>query len=153
MYRPCQVNRVAKLPRSATVLVLIGLFAAILTIVAPPPQTVYAATFVVTKTDDTNDGVCDTDCSLQEAITAANALPDADAITVPVGTYVLGPALGIFEPVSITGAVSAFTIQNGRAQNLGAGAWIHVNNAHTLNLTDMVVTNNHATGSSGGRLR
>ena len=31
------------------------------------------ATFVVTKTADTNDGVCNTDCSLREAMTAADA--------------------------------------------------------------------------------
>ena len=30
-----------------------------------------AATLVVTKTADTNDGICDTDCSLREAVTAA----------------------------------------------------------------------------------
>ena len=31
---------------------------------------IFAATFTVTKTADTNDGVCDTDCSLREAIVA-----------------------------------------------------------------------------------
>ena len=35
--------------------------------------TVQAAVFTVTKPFDTNDGVCDADCSLREAITAANA--------------------------------------------------------------------------------
>ena len=30
-------------------------------------------TLIVTKTADTNDGVCNSDCSLREAITAANA--------------------------------------------------------------------------------
>src|SRR3954464_15043943 len=33
--------------------------------------------FTVTKTADTNDGICDADCSLREAIRAANA--DASA--------------------------------------------------------------------------
>ena len=46
-----------------------------------------AATFVVTKTADTADGTCDADCSLREAITAANALAGADIITLPAGTY------------------------------------------------------------------
>ena len=32
-----------------------------------------AATFTVTKTDDTADGSCDSDCSLREAVIAANA--------------------------------------------------------------------------------
>src|SRR5512143_2212057 len=48
-----------------------------------------AATFTVTKTADTNDGVCDADCSLREAISAANASPGADTISLPAGTYLL----------------------------------------------------------------
>ncbi|PYS23626.1 MAG: hypothetical protein DMF72_08740 [Acidobacteria bacterium] len=36
--------------------------------------------FVVTKTADTNDGHCDSDCSLREAILAANADPGPDTI-------------------------------------------------------------------------
>lgn len=43
-------------------------------------QAVTAATFTVTKIADTNDGVCDADCSLREAIAAANASGDADDI-------------------------------------------------------------------------
>ena len=39
-----------------------------------------AATFTVTKTADTNDGACDADCSLREAIIAANAAVGADVI-------------------------------------------------------------------------
>ncbi len=46
-----------------------------------------AATFNVTKTADTADGTCDSDCSLREAITAANNLPGADVINLPAGTY------------------------------------------------------------------
>ena len=108
----------------------------------------------------------------------ANALPGADTITVPAGTYVLTlGALGIFDDVTITGAgsattiidgnaqdrvidlasfvvntvdISGVTIRNGRAQGFGSGAGIHVNVGHTLNLTDVVVTENHSTGSSGG---
>ena len=40
--------------------------------------TAQAATLTVTKTDDTNDGVCDSDCSLREAIAAAGS---GDSIT------------------------------------------------------------------------
>jgi CSLREA domain-containing protein len=39
-----------------------------------------AATFTVTKTADTNDGVCDADCSLREAIAAANGSSTDDTI-------------------------------------------------------------------------
>ena len=39
-----------------------------------------AAIFTVTKTADTNDGVCNADCSLREAFAAANAAAGADTI-------------------------------------------------------------------------
>lgn len=41
---------------------------------------VQAATYTVTKTADTNDGACDADCSLREAITVANTTPSSDTI-------------------------------------------------------------------------
>lgn len=39
-----------------------------------------AATFTVTKVADTNDGVCDADCSFREAVAAANASADNDTV-------------------------------------------------------------------------
>lgn len=68
---------------------------------------------VTTETDD--NGPCETDdCSLREAILAANALPGTDTIIVPGGTYTLsipGPDeypgftgdLGIMDDVEILG--------------------------------------------------
>src|SRR5947208_2859360 len=53
------------------------------------PHTALAATFTVTKTADTNDGACNNDCSLREAIIAANAAAGADVITLSAGTYTL----------------------------------------------------------------
>ena len=61
-----------------------------------------AASFVVTKTEDTADGACDADCSLREAIIAANDSPGADIITVPAGVYVLSLA-GSGEDSAATG--------------------------------------------------
>src|SRR5262245_37755830 len=57
-----------------------------------------AAVFTVTKVTDTNDGVCDADCSLREAIDAAdNAVTGADVITVDPAlagqTIVLGSGI------------------------------------------------------------
>ncbi|MEQ1605946.1 MAG: choice-of-anchor Q domain-containing protein [Pyrinomonadaceae bacterium] len=40
----------------------------------------YSATFVVTKPADTNDGICDTDCSLREAVAAANSANTNDDV-------------------------------------------------------------------------
>lgn len=44
-------------------------------------QTVSAVTYTVTKAADTNDGVCDADCSLREAVATANGTTDNDIIT------------------------------------------------------------------------
>lgn len=55
-----------------------------------------AATYTVSKTADTNDLVCDVDCSLREAITASNANAGADTIvfsTAANGTITLLSAL------------------------------------------------------------
>ena len=71
-----------------------------------PARSAYAATFVVTKTADTNDGTCDADCSLREAIGAANALPGADTITFDAsldGTPITLSITGINEDANATG--------------------------------------------------
>ena len=67
-------------------LLIFAAAAALVSLQVPPAA---AATFAVTKTADTNDGTCDADCSLREAIGAANALAGADIIDVPAGTYTL----------------------------------------------------------------
>lgn len=46
-----------------------------------------AAEFLVSKQADTADGVCDSDCSLREAIQAANALPGSDRVVLQHGYY------------------------------------------------------------------
>jgi CSLREA domain-containing protein len=71
--------------RWSHLLVALALIAAALSFTRP----VYAATFIVTKTADSNDGVCTVDCSLREAIIAANADSGADIIALPAGTYAL----------------------------------------------------------------
>ena len=45
------------------------------------PAGPFATTFPVTKTADTDDGICDPDCSLREAIDAANSNPGWDDFT------------------------------------------------------------------------
>jgi CSLREA domain-containing protein len=61
-----------------------------------------ALEYVVTKTDDTADGSCDADCSLREAISAANLTVEADTITIPAGVFVLSIA-GVGEDQNATG--------------------------------------------------
>jgi CSLREA domain-containing protein len=54
--------------------------ALIFTIFSLAHMSAAAAVFTVNKVADTNDGVCDSDCSLREAIVAANANPESDEI-------------------------------------------------------------------------
>ena len=61
----------------------ICLFALLFAVVVPVSPA-GAATFAVSKVADTNDGVCNADCSLREAIVAANAAAGGDTITFAV---------------------------------------------------------------------
>ena len=108
---------------AATVAALVAV--GLLLITARPAQ---AATFNVTKTEDTADGSCTSaDCSLREAIIAANNSAKADKIIVPAGTYTLTipqvPSTGdpfgqngdlnIYRDVSIIGAGADVTTISG----------------------------------------
>src|SRR5712692_317614 len=68
--------------------------------------TAYAATLTVTTADDHNDGTCNADCTLREAINAANAGAGGDTISfnIPgVGVHTINATIGGF---SITKAVT-----------------------------------------------
>ena len=141
-------------------------------IVFPP-----GADLVVTKIEDTNDGACDADCSLREAIAAAGS---GDAAYIPGGTYTLtlGLELTVNRSLILTGAgsgdtiiqaaatsgdatsrvfnvtggsvaISGVTIRHGKTTGDGGGIY----NSGTLTLTDSTVTGNAASGgfsSDGG---
>jgi CSLREA domain-containing protein len=78
----------------------------------------YADTYVVTKTADTNDGSCDADCSLREAVDASNRRMGPDVIRLQHAFYrltveVAGPGdsqLQICDEVVIRGAPDRSTI-------------------------------------------
>jgi CSLREA domain-containing protein len=57
----------------------------LLTVACSFPLGAGAANYVVTKTADTADGVCDADCSLREAILAANS--GGSTVQIPTGVY------------------------------------------------------------------
>ena len=149
--------------RFALVLALLcGLWA------AAPVQTVRAATLTVTKTADTDDGVCDADCSLREAI--ANASP-GDTITFASGlsgqtiTLSLGPLYilqnlaidgsALSTSVSISGhnAVQVFNINTGvtaalKGLVITAGKDITEPGGGILNGGTLTVTNSTFSGNS-----
>ncbi|MBZ5695507.1 MAG: DUF4215 domain-containing protein [Acidobacteriia bacterium] len=132
-----------------------------------------AAQYTVTTTRDKNDGACTpADCSLREAISAANATPETDEINVPAGTYVLKQGeLGISGDLSLVGdgpdttvidgnreswvfaitngnvSISAVTIRNGKGRDFGGG--IFDNGSGNLTLTNCTLSDNSASGEGG----
>ena len=88
--------------RPLSTLILVALLLSALLSGAARP--VLAATYTVTKFTDSNDGVCDVaDCSLREAIIAANQTADVDVIHLPAGTYAL--TLGGYDNTSAGGGI------------------------------------------------
>ena len=76
---------------------------AALAVLALAPASLRADTFLVNRFVDRNDGVCDQrDCSLREAILAANRHPGFDAVVLPPGIYKLSIA-GADEDSGATG--------------------------------------------------
>lgn len=76
-----------------------------------------AAVFRVTKTADTLDGACDHDCSLREAVAAANLAAGPDTVVLDPGVYVLSRT-GVDEDGSATGDLDV----TGDLMIAGAGA-------------------------------
>ncbi|MBK9768804.1 MAG: DUF11 domain-containing protein [Chloracidobacterium sp.] len=102
------------------------------------------ATFIVSKTADTADGLCNADCSLREAIVAANTAAGADLIAfAPNGTHQLTIAgvnengsangdLDITQATTITGNGSLNTIlQAGTTTSNGIDKVLSINPAFT----------------------
>jgi CSLREA domain-containing protein len=139
----------------------------------------HAATLTVTKTDDTNDGVCDADCSLREAV--AVAMPNdtvvfsslfntAQMITLTLGQMAIDRNLTITgtgqELVTISGNnagriflitgtgvtvnISGITFRDGNGSDFGGGA-IYVYDS-TLIASNAEFTNNTAGQHGGGAI-
>ncbi len=140
--------------------------------------TINAATFTVTKTADTNDGVCDTDCSLREAVAQANAASDSDVINFDAAIFST-PQTIVLTSGEISIALSQSTTINGPGAQLltisgnnqsriffsNWGTVINLSNmtltggyatyggaiafSNTVTLSNMVITGNTAEGNGG----
>lgn len=76
-------------PRTKFLILLIFAFTLII-LASCTPTPNCSATYNVTKTADTNDGVCSPgDCSLREAVLNANACPGSHTINLPADGYAL----------------------------------------------------------------
>lgn len=116
----------------------------------------FGATFNVTKTtDDPIDG-CDSDCSLREAVIAANSTTEHDTIIIPAGTYELSLTgagengaltgdLDFDENVTLIGDPSGGTIIDG----LLSDRLVHVK-AGAVELVDLVLTRGQTIGDFYG---
>lgn len=145
---------------------------------AMPAQPVYAAplTYLVNQTDDTGDGICDSTCTLRDAILSANAnsnvSPETDTIKfVTGGTFSPSTPLpningnlvidGTGYKVTINGnnakrvfyiqsgivVINNLTIQNGYTGSIGGGIF---NPGGTLTVINSTFTGNKA--ANGGAI-
>ena len=120
--------------------------------VDPPMQLTFSvrrsAVYHVTKTADTEDGVCDADCSLREAVNAARTV--SGAVVVPAGRYIVSSALQASNGGSIYGAGMDRTVidANGVARVL-----VHSpSDRNTFALHDLTLTGGLSTGAGGAFL-
>lgn len=115
--------------------------------------------FTVTKFDDTADGVCDADCSLREAIIAANNTPGADTIIVPAGTYTLTITKTITDTASdgdldITDSLTIMGPDGGQAVIVGGPGWndrvLHIGFGAVASISNVTVQNGNNNAAPGG---
>ena len=140
-----------------------------LLLVGPPP--VHAA-FIVNHTadvgdDNPGDGICDTgagNCTLRAAIQETNALPGADSITLPAGTYALtipgrledaaaSGDLDITDDLTISGAGAASTIVDGaldRVFDIKGSSVVRITGVTIRNGNDELTVDGGAAAINGG---
>ena len=127
-------------------------------ILAALPGAASAMQFIVTKTADTADGVCDADCSLREAVIAANTAPGADIIRLRHSLYRITRAdageedddartgdLDLSEDVLILGSPDRSTLD---AAALSRG--FEILPGATVEIVDVTVRNGYALSRGGG---
>ncbi len=137
---------------------------------------IFAVDKTVTKTADTNDGVCDADCSLREAIITSTAgdtvvfsglFSSAQTITLTLGEIniladltINGTGAGLLTisgnnlsrvfivPAGVIVSFNDLTIADGNTSDLlGGGA---VNSRGTVTISNSIITNNIAIEAGGG---
>jgi len=117
-----------------------------------------AATFTVTRTDDPAPDLCVVgDCSLREAVLAANARPGGDTIVFPAGHFRLGIAgpgedaaatgdLDLTKSVTITGAGARATVIDG----MGLDRVFDIKGGTTVLISDVKITGGASRDSDSG---
>ncbi|MEA2396574.1 MAG: hypothetical protein QOK25_130 [Thermoleophilaceae bacterium] len=110
-------------------------------------QPALATNWVVTKTADTDDGTCDSDCSLREAVGSLADSSTGDSITIPAGHYVLSLGeLNVDADATITGAGARSTIIDAN----GTSRVLHFQGDTKSTLSGVTVTGGKADATSAG---
>lgn len=137
-----------RLRRPAYLLVAV-LLAVAAAAVGGPAEAQQAPTVTVTKTADTDDGQCDSDCSLREALEAAE---QGSIIAVPAGVYTLGAQLVIDKSMVISGAGPQRTIVQAAEEPGGADYRVFImNTPGNVAITGMTIR--HGKGEATVGLR
>ena len=116
----------------------------------------HAAVLFTTTTDAASDGACDVDCSLRDAVIAANDQAGADVIILRAGTYAIGlPGAGedlaetgdldIRDDLTIIGDSAESTILIGAQDRV-----FDVHSGSSLELVDLTVRGGNVQGNGGG---
>jgi CSLREA domain-containing protein len=115
------------------------------------PAALHAAVYVPTTTADADHGACAANCSLRDAIAAANQHPGDDVILLHAGTYTLGgspPSTGNLEidgSLVLIGDGAGRTIVDGA----GVGGIFYVPSGATATLQDLTLRNGRSPGAGG----
>src|ERR1700710_1550844 len=118
------------------------------------PAALHAAVYIPTKTADTSDGVCDAaDCSLREAIAAANHHSGENVILLHAGTYILtgtgtgtaGAHLPVLGDLLLLGDGAGRTIVDGG----GTAGIVSIPGGVTVQIQDVTLRNGRAPGGGG----
>lgn len=110
------------------------------------PDGLSALVFPVTKTADTNDGTCDADCSLREAIVAANAAVGLDTISFAIP----GAGPHTIAPTSQFPDITSPVVIDGYTQT---GSSVNSNVTGGLNTVLMIELNGNGAGVNSEGLR
>ena len=92
----------------------------VLAIIVSMASVLNAATLTVTKTADTDDGVCDADCSLREALSVANGSVDDDGI-------IFDPLVFATEQTIMLSSGELIVANNGTLSLFGPDAIVTIN--------------------------
>jgi len=148
-------------------LILVVIFA-VSGVTASPPQQDPEFVFVVTTTEDHNDGFCNADCSLRDAIIAANQLDYHATILLPSGTYTLtleGPGeddcltgdLDILSGLTIIGDGPETTIIDAAGMSGDPDRVFEIHaisiGAYNVDLSSLTITGGDAGAEDGGGIR